>query len=190
LYDLSVVRISIGAGRYYRNDGAPESTEKSNKAFRVAKRLNSEKSENYLRTLWINSVVGGHNIESEQVLSELASEVGYDTERFRELWNEVEVEEGEIEALPETILEINGKSYQRAGHFDFEDVEMLFLEFEEERLPSVEGYVEEYHPVTVRGIEMVCEVSREEGVNRLQTYEATEELEVGRNSLWTSCRMD
>jgi hypothetical protein len=166
-------------------EDSPESTEKSNKAFRIAKELSSDTCEEYLHTLWLNSVVGGHSIETEEVLGELASEVGYDLEDFRELWDEMEPNEGKIDGLPVTTIETNEGSFQRTGYFDFEDVETVFFRFEENPLPSVEECVEKYHPIAVKEIEILCEVSHEEAINELRESEATEEVEVGRNTLWT-----
>jgi hypothetical protein len=167
------------------SEDPPESTEKSNKAFQIAKELNSDGCEKYLHKLWLNSVVKGRNIEDEELLVELASEVGYDADAFRGMWDDVEPERGSITALPETEIDIkNSSSATQEGYFDFEDIEMMFLGFDKYPLPSVIECVERYQPVAITEVEILCELSHSEAVKELRGEERIEKVRLNKGIFW------
>lgn len=164
----------------------PVSTEKSNRAFQIAKELNSDRCEEYLHKLWLNSVVKGRNIEDEELLIKLASEVGYDSDKFQERWGGRKPERGSITAIPETEVDIGGRpSATQKGYFDFEDIEMMFLGFNKYPLPSVVECVERYQPVTTREVGIICELSHEEAVKQLRDADRIGGTEVGTSIFWT-----
>jgi len=73
----------------------PESTELVNRAFEAA--IQQYRGMEYIRTLWRRGVAAGRDINNREILIELASDLGLDSEQFETDLDEVEVEAGSVE---------------------------------------------------------------------------------------------
>ncbi|RKD95607.1 DsbA family protein [Halopiger aswanensis] len=165
-------------------DDPPMSTELVNKAFEAADR--QRRGMDYLRALWRHGVAAGRDINDEDVLVDLASDLGLDRERFEEDLDEVELESGGRGELPFTFMEIQGAPVPKNGRVRYSDfrTQFTFQGVEEQEPQDLQGFVEEHGPVATPEVMEVYGIRREEAVQRLQDVDGVSSFEAGGEDFW------
>jgi len=166
------------------NDGPPESTELVNKAFEAA--IQQYRGIEYIRALWRRGVAAGCDINDREVLIELASDLGLDSEQFEEDLDEVEVETRERGELPFTIMEIQSNPVPKNGRVRYSDfqTQFTFQGIEEQEPQELHGFVDEHGPVAAPEIIEVYEIQREEAIQRLEDLDGVSSFEVSGERFW------
>ena len=166
------------------DEDPPESTELVNKAFEAA--IEQYRGMDYIRALWRRGVVAGRDINDEDVLIELASDIGLDQEQFVEDLDRVEVETGERGELPFTFMEIQGKPAPKNGRVRYSDfkTQFTFQGVDEQEPQELQRFIEEYGPVATPEVMEVYGVQREESVQLLQDLNSVSSFEVGGEQFW------
>ncbi|AXR76180.1 disulfide bond formation protein DsbA (plasmid) [Natrarchaeobaculum sulfurireducens] len=167
------------------DDDSPESTELVNRAFEAADR--QRRGEDYIRALWQRGVAAGRDINDREVLIDLASDLGLDSEQFEEDLEEAELESGERGELPFTFMEIQGKPVLKNGRVRYSDfkTQFTFQGIEEQDPQELQGFVEEHGPVATPEVMEVYGIKREEARNRLQDMDGVSSFEVGGEKFWS-----
>jgi len=167
------------------DEDPPESTELVNKAFEAA--IEQYRGMDYIRALWRRGVAAGRDINDEDVLIELASDIGLDQEQFVEDLDRVEVETGERGELPFTFMEIQGKPAPKNGRVRYSDfkTQFTFQGVDEQEPQELQRFIEEYGPVATPEVMEVYGVQREESVQLLQDLNSVLSFEVGGEQFWT-----
>lgn len=167
------------------DEDPPESTELVNKAFEAA--IEQYRGMDYIRALWRRGVAAGRDINDEDVLIELASDIGLDQEQFVEDLDRVEVETGERGELPFTFMEIQGKPAPKNGRIRYSDfkTQFTFQGVDEQEPQELQRFIEEYGPVATPEVMEVYGAQREESVQLLQDLNSVSSFEVGGEQFWT-----
>jgi len=166
------------------DNSPPESTELVNRAFEAA--IQQRRGMDYIRALWRRGVAGGRDICDGEVLIELASDLGMDTERFEEDLERVELEQGERDELPFTFMEIHGApapKTRRVRYSDFK-TQFTFQGVDEQEPQGLQGLVEEHGPVATPEVMEVYGVQREEALQRLEDLNGVSSVEAGGEQFW------
>ena len=168
------------------DDNPPESTELVNKAFEAA--IQQYRGMDYIRALWRRGVAAGRDINDEDVLIDLASEIGLDRKRFEEDLDDVELEAGEPGEVPFTFMEIQGKPVPKNGRVRYSDfkTQFTFQGIAEQDAQELQGFVEEYGPVATPEVMEVYGIQPEDAVQRLQHLDTVSSFEVGGEKFWRS----
>ncbi|MGQ3330641.1 DsbA family protein [Halorubrum sp. FL23] len=166
------------------DEDPPESTELVNKAFEAA--IEQYRGMDYIRALWRRGVAAGRGINDEDVLIELASDIGLDQEQFVEDLDRVEVETGERGELPLTFMEIQGKPAPKNGRVRYSDfkTQFTFQGIDEQEPQELQRFIEEYGPVATPEVMEVYGVQREESIQLLQDLNSVSSFEVGGEQFW------
>ena len=166
------------------DEDPPESTELVNKAFEAA--IEQYRGMDYIRALWRRGVAAGRDINDEDVLIELASDIGLDQEQFVEDLDRVEVETGERGELPFTFMEIQGKPAPKNGRVRYSDfkTQFTFQGIDEQEPQELQRFIEEYGPVATPEVMKVYGVQREESVQLLQDLNGVSSFEIGGEQFW------
>ncbi|OSP08294.1 disulfide bond formation protein DsbA [Halorubrum ezzemoulense DSM 17463] len=166
------------------DDDPPESTELVNKAFEAA--IQQYRGMDYIRALWRRGVAAGRDINEEDVLIDLASEIDLDRKRFEEDLDDVELEIGERGELPFTFMEIHGNPVPKNGRVRYSDfkTQFTFQGIEEQEAQELQGFVEEYGPVAIPEVMEVYGVQREDAVQRLQDLNSVSSFKVNGEEFW------
>lgn len=168
---------------------SPKSTVLSNRAFEAARDQGITLAKDYLRRLRIASVAEGRNIEDEETLLEMAHEVGLDSDQLNKDWEDVDVSESQRKvSTPKTMIHIDGETVTQAGYLHVDDLKMMFEQvgLEEECPQPLPDFVDEYGPVTVKEVQQVYDLDREQALAELQHNEDIESVEFGDATLWKS----
>ncbi|PAU80008.1 disulfide bond formation protein DsbA [Halorubrum salipaludis] len=167
------------------DEDPPESTELVNKAFEAA--IEQYRGMDYIRALWRRGVAAGRDINDEDVLIELASDIGLDQEQFVEDLDRVEVETGERGELPFTFMEIQGNPAPKNGRVRYSDfkTQFTFQGVDEHEPQELQRFIEEYGPVATPEVMEVYGAQREESVQLLQDLNSVSSFEVGGEQFWT-----
>ena len=177
-------QLSMPVNPSFWDEDPPESTELVNKAFEAA--IEQYRGMDYIRALWRRGVVAGRDINDEDVLIELASDIGLDQEQFVEDLDRVEVETGERGELPFTFMEIQGKPAPKNGRVRYSDfkTQFTFQGIDEQEPQELQRFIEEYGPVATPEVMEVYGVQREESVQLLQDLNSVSSFEVGGEQFW------
>jgi predicted DsbA family dithiol-disulfide isomerase len=166
------------------DEGPPESTELVNKAFEAA--IQQYRGMEYIRALWRRGVAAGRDINDKEVLIELASELGLDSEQFEEDLDEVELEAGKRGELPFTFMEIQSNPVSKNGRVRYSDftTQFTFQGIEEREPQELQGFVDEHGPVAAPEIMEVYGIQREEAIQRLEDLNESSSFEIGGEDFW------
>ncbi|MBX0296936.1 DsbA family oxidoreductase [Haloarcula nitratireducens] len=168
---------------FWDND-PPESTELVNKAFEAA--IQQGQGTDYIRAMWQRSVAAGRNINDEEVLAELAEDLGLDRERFEEDLEEVELETGDRDELPSTFMQLDVRPASWNGRVRYSDfsTEFTFQGIPEEEPQELQGFVEEHGAVATPEVMEVYGIRREEAEQRLRNLDGVSSFEIGGEGFW------
>jgi hypothetical protein len=170
------------------NDDPPESSETSNRAFSAAQEQDVGLARDYIRRLRVAAIVEGRNIEDREVLVELATEVGLDTDKLEEDWDDVELPSRRGLETPTTTIHVDGKTIPHGGQIHINDIKMIFEQagLEEEAPQQLPGFVDEYGPVALKEVQQVYDYSREEALAELENTEGVVPVEYGDATVWAT----
>jgi predicted DsbA family dithiol-disulfide isomerase len=162
----------------------PESTELVNRAFEAA--IQQYRGMEYIRTLWRRGVAAGRDINNREILIELASDLGLDSEQFETDLDEVEVEAGERGELPFTFMEIQGTPVPKNGRVRYSDfkTQFTFQGIEEQEPQELHGFVDEHGPVATPEVMEVYGIQRQEAIQRLQDLGGVSSFENSGEKFW------
>lgn len=166
------------------DEDPPESTELVNRAFEAA--LQQYRGMEYIRTLWRHGVAAGRDINDQEILIELASDLGLDLEQFEEDLDEVEVEPGERGELPFTLMEVQGNPVPKNGRVRYSDLktQFTFQGIDEQKPQELQGFVDEHGPVATPEVMEVYDIRRDEAVQRLQDLDDVSSFENSGENFW------
>ena len=168
------------------NPDLPESTADSYRALTAAQE--QDLAREYLRRLRIAALSEGRDIESEDVLVELAAEVGLDADQLRENMANVDVEIPEpIEDTPHMEVTISD-----IPHFWTENIEFgrVFGRMVGESVqPEPTGrmipqFVAEYEPVTTAEVAETFELNQDQPVEELRQRDNVVPRDFGAGTFW------
>lgn len=164
----------------------PTSTELVNRAFGAA--IEQGQGIEYLRLLWRRAVGAGRDIDDIDYLRELASQIRLDVDQFQEDLEEIDLEFGTgTDALPYTVMEIQGAPVPLPGRLDYVDfkTQFTFQGLEEQDLQDLRNFVEEYGPVaTPEAMETYEIKERSEAIRQLQNIDSISAFEIGDVYFW------
>lgn len=170
------------------NTDPPESTEFSNRAFAAACEQGRSLARSYLRRLRIAAIVEGRNIEDQEILFELAAEVGLETNQLEEDWNKVHVRTSTRDVeTPKTTIDVDGETANLSGLLHIDDIKMILEQagLKEQDPQPLPGFVDEYGPVALKEIQHVYGYEEEIAVEKLENSEAIIPVEYGDTRFWT-----
>lgn len=167
------------------NNDPPESTKLGNKAFEAA--IQQGRGLDYIRAMWRRAVAAGRDINDEEILIELADDLGLDPEQFDEDLDEVELEPGDRGDLPSTSLQLDVRPASWNGRVRYSDfsTEFTFQGVPEQDPQELQGFVEEHGPVATVEVMEVYRIHRKEAVQRLQNLDGISFFEVSGERFWT-----
>lgn len=170
------------------DDDPPESAELANRAFMAARHQGLGRAAKYLRRLRVATIVEGINIEDEDVLLELAEEVGLDRTKLQEDWADIEPKTtASNPEIPKTFVHTDGETMEYTGYIHIDDLKMFFEQagLEEEDPQPLRGFVREHGPVTANEVMFVYGHDRkEEAVEELQGTNGIMPVEFGYTTFW------
>ncbi|ELY65660.1 thiol management oxidoreductase component [Natronobacterium gregoryi SP2] len=176
--------LSMPVDPSFWDDDPPESTGLVNKAFEAS--IQQYRGVDYIRTLWRRGIAAGRDINDREVLIDLASELGLDSDQFQEDLDETELKTSERGELPFTLMEIQGKPVPKNGRVRYTDfkTQFTFQGIDEQKPQDLQSFIEEHGPVATPEVMEVYEIQREEAVQHLKNLDCVSSFEAGSEEFW------
>jgi hypothetical protein len=166
--------------------GISESTSDSYRALTAAQEQGLARE--YLRRLRIAALSEGRDIESEDILVELAAEVGLDADQLREDMANVEVEEPEpVEETPQMEGTIADIPHSWTENIEFGRVYGRMVGEGVQPEPTgrmIPQFVAEYEPVTTAEVAETFELDQDQAAEELRQRENVVSRDFGSGTFW------
>jgi len=167
----------------------PKSTELANRAFAAARKQSIPLAKRFMRRLRIAAIVEGVNIESQEILLELAQNVGLDTDQLKDDWDDVNIEKSSRDVeTPKTTIHVDGETITQPGLVTVNDLKTPLKRagLEADDPQPLPGFVDEYGPVAMKEIKQVYDYTSEEALEELNSADEIVAVEYGNTTFWTT----
>jgi predicted DsbA family dithiol-disulfide isomerase len=167
----------------------PKSTELANRAFAAARKQSIPLAKRFMRRLRIAAIVEGVNIENQEILFELAQNVGLDADQLKDDWDDVNIQKSSRDVeTPKTTIHVDGETITQPGLVTVNDLKTPLKRagLEADDPQPLPGFVDEYGPVAMKEIKQVYDYTREEALGELNSADDIVAVEYGNTTFWTT----